>query len=178
MKARLTDMTGMKPVTVTFVTDETETAHELWDELNGADVELTVKKYSPKRSLRANAYMWLLITMLAAKLGMKKNEAYRELIKDIPLIVTEMSVADEALDALTKGWESNGLGWIVEYCGQNRFREGYSDVLLISGSSTFTSSQMASFIDAIINECKAQGISCDTEALRSLLEDDNEKHND
>ena len=55
------------------------------EELNGSKLNIELKKYSKKRSLDCNAYMWVLIQEIAEKLSTQdisitKEEIYRTLL--------------------------------------------------------------------------------------------------
>ena len=50
--------------------------------LKDIELDIQVKKHSTKRSKSQNAYMWELISQLADKLRIKKEDVYRSYIKD------------------------------------------------------------------------------------------------
>ena len=60
--------------------------------------ELTVEKKKRKRSLDANAYCWVLIGKLAAKLHLSMIEIYRDAIKNIGDNFETICVQDKAVD--------------------------------------------------------------------------------
>jgi hypothetical protein len=53
-------------------------------------------------------------------------------------------------------WQSKGLGWLTDkaYSGY----DGWTDVFLWYGSSTFDRRQMAKLIDLIVQDCKEYGV--------------------
>ena len=53
--------------------------------LKGKELIVKVASYSKRRSLSQNAYMWVLIGELSSKLGIPKEEVYRNYIKDYGL---------------------------------------------------------------------------------------------
>lgn len=119
--------------------------------------ELILQKKKKKRSLDANAYMWKLIDSLAKATGSDKITVYKNMLIDFPGITDNYIVDERAAEDFVKVWESQGTGWTVEEIPCSY--EGKVSFLAHKGSSAFTSEQMARFIDALIDECKAQGIS-------------------
>lgn len=156
MKGRLIDLTvgmdGKQRVTVALDGDMRET----FSELHAEDIEITVKKYRKKRSLDANAYTWVLIDKLAAKLSIPKADVYRELIRSIGGVSQTVCVMNKAADALIDGWKHNGLGWFAETFPSKI--DGCTNVILYFGSSTYDTKQMSDLIDHLVEACKVQGI--------------------
>ena len=68
MRGKLKDLTfgahGEQYITVTVTQD----FRSEYDALKGSDVDIQIKKFRKHRSLDANAYAWVLIDKLAAKL--------------------------------------------------------------------------------------------------------------
>nr|DAJ18307.1 MAG TPA: NinB protein [Myoviridae sp. ct5FH28] len=118
--------------------------------------ELTVEKKKRKRSLDANAYCWVLIGKLAAKLHLSMIDIYRDAIKNIGDNFETICVQDKAVDKLRDWWERNGLGWLTETF-PSKIPE-CTNVQLFYGSSAYDTAQMSRLIDNIVQECKAQGI--------------------
>lgn len=119
--------------------------------------EILLQKKKKKRSLDANAYMWKLIDSLAKATGSDKITVYKNMLIDFPGITSSYIVEEEAADDFIKVWTGQGIGWSVEEipCAY----EGKKSFLAHKGSSAFSSEEMARFIDALIDECKLQGIS-------------------
>ena len=136
------------------------------------DIEIKNKK---KRSLNANAYMWTLCDKLAAKLGSTKEDVYRIFVKDYS-IFDDVTVSVEAMDRLRKSWSAHGIGWFSEIVDD--IKETVFILRLYSGSSVYTKSEMSRLIDAIVEECKTQGIETMTpreiDNLLNLMEVNNE----
>lgn len=95
-----------------------------------------IKPHREKRSNRANAYAWELITQLAIKLStpdtpLTKEQVYRQYIGEIGNNSEDVEVSNgKAKELLKRTWQDKGLGWIVEDTGL-----GY--LTLYYGSSTF-----------------------------------------
>ena len=76
--------------------------------------DYAMTKAKKKRSLDANAYFFVLADKIAAATGIPKTEVYRHAIKEIGGNCDTVCVMEKAADALSDGWERNGLGWQTE----------------------------------------------------------------
>ena len=56
---------------------------DTYDKLNKFDVDVTVKKWHPKRTKDSNAMLWKICTEIANKIGSTKEEVYRAQIRDV-----------------------------------------------------------------------------------------------
>ena len=130
-----------------------------------------IKEYRERRSLDANAYMWVLVGKLSGKLGLPPEEIYRAAIRDVGDNYEVMPVRNDALERWKVIWQSNGLGWLCEEIGPSKLA-GYTNVRNFYGSSAYDKSQMSRLIDNIVQDCKAQGIETLTpEELARLTEE-------
>ena len=119
-----------------------------------------IKEYKEKRSLNANAYFWVLLTKLAAKLKIPKNELYRELIRGIGDNFFVMLVKTSEVKEAMQSWAHNGIGWVADDLGE--YDEEYSYVMFFKGSSTYNTQQMSTLIELVVAECEEQGIETKT----------------
>lgn len=142
------------------------------------DKELLVKisTYSKRRSLSQNAYMWVLIGELAAKLNTSKDDVYKTYIRDFG-VYEVLPIKAEAVERFKSVWTARGVGWVCEELGRPSKITGYVNVIAYYGSSTYTSAEMSRVIDAIIEDCKAQGISTMSLADIMLLRNENDASN-
>lgn len=122
----------------------------------GKTYVITVKEQRKKRSLSANAYAWTLIDKLTAYMSLPKEEIYRSYVKNIGGNMEHMRVEDRAVDTLCRVWNEKGIGWITETAPSGF--EGWTDVFLYYGSSTYDTATMSRLIDLIVQDCKAFGI--------------------
>lgn len=136
--------------------------------VDGKEYGVEIKEYKPKRSLDANAYAWVLIGKIAAKMCIPKTEVYRNAIKEIGGNSDTVCVMDKAVDALCKGWEHNGIGWVTETFPSKL--EGCTNVTMYYGSSTYDSRQMSRLIDNLIDDAKELGIETMTPRELARLE--------
>ena len=115
-----------------------------------------LKPFRHKRSLDANAYCWVLLDKLSVAMKRPKVELYRSFIPDIGGNCTAVTIPKQEAEALRRGWERDGLGWVTEE--MKCVYPGYTTVLFYTGSSDYDSAQMSRLIDLVVQECKAQGI--------------------
>lgn len=131
------------------------------EEFDGKDLKAEIKPFKAKRSLDANAYAWVLLDKLAKKLRMPKTEVYRNIIKDFG-VVDIVCVRDKRANKLIEAWAENGIGWIAETMPSKI--DGCTNVVLYYGTSSYDTEEMSVFVDAIVTECKEQGIETMTPA--------------
>lgn len=127
-----------------------------------------LKEYKPKRSLDANAYLWVLIHELSKKLNIDKEYIYKDAIKNIGSYEV-IPVRNDAVNKFRDAWSKNGLGWITETTPSKL--EGYTNILTYYGSSSYNTAEMSRLLNLIIQECEQLGIETRPEAeINSLLE--------
>ena len=132
--------------------------------------EAELKEHRQRRSLDANSYAWVLLGKLANKLGLPKEEVYREFIKDVGDNYEILPIRNDAVGRWISNWESKGIGWCCDILGESKL-DGYTNVITYYGSSTYDSLQMSRLIRLISEECKLQGIETMTQAEIALLMD-------
>ena len=147
---------------LTIETKDKNTLLAGFDELHEHEVVVEVKRYSPRRSLDANGFYWLLCGKLAEKTGVGMAEIYRSHVRNIGGNYEVYCGKTEAVEKLIKAWEKNGLGWIAETTPSKL--EGCTNAILYYGSSTYDSRQMSRLIDQMVQDCKEQGIQTETPA--------------
>lgn len=97
---------------VTLLLDTTNIEHiEKLSKLEKLTV--AIKKFFRKRSLDSNAYAWELLGKLQDKLHIKKEDIYRDLIKNIGSYEI-VPIKNEAVERFRQAWSKNGIGWITE----------------------------------------------------------------
>ena len=161
---------------LTIETKDKNTLLAGFDELHEHEVVADIKRYSPRRSLDANGFYWLLCGKLAEKTGVGMAEIYRSHVRNIGGNYEVYCGKTEAVEKLIKAWEKNGLGWIAETTPSKL--EGCTNAILYYGSSTYDSRQMSRLIDQMVQDCKEQGIQTETpaEIARMCEEWGNDNH--
>jgi len=138
------------------------------EELKEDKLSIEIKKYRNKRSLDANAYMWVLISKLEEKVNISKDVIYKDAIRNIG-VYEVIPVKNEAVERFIEAWTKNGLGWVCETTKSKL--KGYTNVLAYYGSSTYDTAEMSRLIDLIVQECKQLNIeTMSKEELDSLIE--------
>lgn len=129
--------------------------------------QFEVSEHKQKRSLDANAYMWVLLSKIQEKLKVPKEEIYRDLIQNIGSYEV-VPIKNEAVEKFRQAWSKNGLGWITDTTKSKL--EGYTNVLAYYGSSTYNTSEMSRLIELVIQECRQLEIETKSKTeIESLL---------
>ena len=121
---------------------------------------LNISRRKAKRSINANAYMWVLCDKIAEKLKTTKDEVYRKYIGEVG-VFRDLSISDDAVDTFIKAWGMHGVGWIAEKLDYGEIK-GYSTVRAYYGSSVYSSKQMSRLIDMVVEDAKEMGIEVKT----------------
>lgn len=128
------------------------------------DLAITMKRFTKKRSLDANAYYWRLTSQLAEAMHVSKNCMHnmnlrkygQHLIIDgqtVPVVIRDTDEAAEAtLEASTYHIKPTSQVKI----GNNG--KMYRTYTMMKGSSEYDSYEMAALIDGVVDDCKEVGI--------------------
>jgi hypothetical protein len=138
---------------ITFTVNE-QTALEQIDRIQSCErLSIEAKKHRKKRSLDANAYLWLLCTKIADVVKSSKEEIYEQMLqrygyfyKDDDGYITVTVKNEVDMSKISGHWKflkSNGK---------------FSSYLMIKGTSEYDTREMANFIDCVVTEAKELGI--------------------
>lgn len=148
--------TGGKILTflVEHITDE-----EL-DGLLNKTLRLIAKIWRTRKTPKQNAYAWELMTNLAYALRTTKEDVYERLLQENPLIATDQK-GDPVTITIRSDIDLKYLPghWTLYYKGEDNKFTAYR---LLKGLSAMDTAEANRFIDAIIDECKEQGVPTDT----------------
>lgn len=122
----------------------------------GKRYDAELKEHRENRSLDANAYCWVLLDKLASLLNTTKTELYLRYIKSVG-VFKDWTLTEEEAKTFCVAWSMIGTGWPTEAVdfdsdGDRKTIRAYY------GSSTYNTKQMSRLIDAIVADCKEQGI--------------------
>lgn len=147
------------------------------DKIKDKPLRISVKQWRDKRSLDANAYYWVLVAKLGDKLNLSKPHLHNILLrrygqpevidgKMIYLVLPDTDQgarkADEAETYHIKPTSEIKTG---------RNGERFRTYVMLRGSSTYNTEEMAHLIDGLVSECKEVGIETATpEELSRMLE--------
>jgi hypothetical protein len=109
-------------------------------------------KYRQKRSLDANAYLWVLLSKMAEVLKVDKWEVYLQMLGDYG-VFTHIIVKPSMVDKVKEEWRT------VKELGEVTVN-GKTGIQLqcYFGSSSYDTKEMAALIDGVVNEAKEMGI--------------------
>lgn len=157
-------------IEITFTTSKS--VLRAFDGLNDKPLTVTVKEYRQKRSLSQNAYLWVLLDKLGAKLNRSKEDIYKIYVKDYGVFEV-LPIRNDAVDRFIGNWSKNGIGWFCEDLGESKLN-GYTKLIAYYGSSTYNTAEMTRLIDAVIQDCEEQGIQAMPLSEFMLLQNDND----
>ena len=151
---------------LTLLFEPNEDFREAYEELKGCDkLSLEIKKYRTSRSLNANAYYWTLITKLATILQTSNAEMHNKMLRlcDYREIMDEKHVyvvIPETEEACKKVMQSQDY----HLAPTSEIKVGndgitYRTYVMLRGSHTYNTQEMARLIELLITECKDAGIS-------------------
>ena len=159
------DFLTKKPNLLLSINEQNELA-KCFSELGQCDkVSIKIDKHREKRSLDANAYMWVLCTKLAevrSKDGLKvtKEDIYRDEIRALNVYYDD-EIEPEKVKWRCAAWEEIGTGWITERVDFTA--DGNKEIIrFYYGSSRYNTKQMSKLIDNIVQDCQAVGIDTKT----------------
>ena len=122
---------------------------------------INLEKESKKRSLNANAYLWVLCDKIAKKVGATKETVYKKNVQEVG-VFDVVEVADgEPVAKFIERWERMGVGNIALPIGSSR--DGFTNIMAYYGSSNYDTKEMTILIDAVVDEAKSLGIETLTE---------------
>jgi hypothetical protein len=125
--------------------DEIKTATD-----NGKTLDVEIKPHRERRSLDANAYLWVLVGKIAEVLKTDKDAVYLMMLKRYGQY-TYVIVKPDAVERTMQAWR------LMEEVGKTKDGKGVQ-MLAYFGSSTYDSAEMARLIDGTVTEAKELGI--------------------
>ena len=115
-------------------------------------LRIEAKKYRNRRSLDANAYLWVLLQKIAEVLRTDKWSVYLQMLKRYGQF-TYIVVKPGAVEAVKKQWrECEEIGEI-DVNGTKAVQ-----MLCYYGSSTYDTKDFSILLDGVVSECKELGI--------------------
>lgn len=158
MKGKLLDLTFALNKKQRLTIEIDGDFREEFESLKSSDVSVEIKKFRERRSLNANAYAWVMIGKLAAKLHITPDEVYRQYIPDVADNFVIQPVREDMIERWNDIWCSDHIGRMTDDLGPCRKTEGYHNIRCYLGSSDYDTAQMSRLIELIVEDCKEQGI--------------------
>lgn len=121
------------------------------------ELDIRVKKHREKRSLNANAYLWVLLQKIAEATHTSKEEVYLAMLQRYSRAFTHIIVKEQAVNKMKELYRTCvDLGKV-----KVGSMEGHQ-LQVYYGSSTFDTKEMSVLLDGVISECHELGISTTT----------------
>lgn len=140
-------------ITITFTINERSAIFPEYEKVrNCPKLKIKVEKYREKRSLDANAYMWVQLQKMAEVIRSSKDEVYLQML-DKYGVFTHIIVKPKAVDRVKQEWRTvRDLGEVTV--------NGVTGIQLqiYYGSSTYDTKEMSVLIDGVVSECQELGI--------------------
>ena len=122
--------------------------------------DVDIHEPKQKRSLNANSYCWVLVTKIANKLRLNKNEVYVTMLERYG----QSQIVHVRSDIDIKGYFK-----YYKVVGES---DRFTHYQVMKGSSEYDTKEMSILIDGIVSECQDLGIETMTptelERLKSL----------
>lgn len=137
---------------ITFTAENKDILNNIEELKNIDKLDIQIKKHRNKRSLDANAYLWILLKKMADLLKTNKDDLYIEILNRYG-VFTHLIVKENVVDRVKQEWRlCKDLGQVTV--------NGKTGIQLqcYFGSSTYDSKEMSTLIDGLVSECKELGI--------------------
>ena len=157
---------NMKPEIVVSVTtrEPLNNLQELTDALaKDKLLDVEIKVHRNRRSLNANAYLWVILGQIAEVQGTTKDEVYLLMLERYGQF-TPVIVKPEAVERLKQEWRT--VRGIVR--GKIGKDEGVQ-LLCYYGSHTYDSREFSILLNGVIDEAKQIGIAVLSDSEKNLL---------
>lgn len=127
-----------------------------------------IEEYKEKRSLNANSYAWVLITQIANKLSISKEECYLRMLIDYGQSEMVSVISDIDVKGFFKYYKEFGKSklngkWFTHY-------------KVYKGTSEYNTKEMSIFIDGVVQEAQQLDIETKTpneiERLKRMWDND------
>lgn len=134
---------------ITFKVNEPNLAKIQSDKIKNCEkLSIRVVRFRNKRSLDANAYLWVLLDKMAEALNRDKWDIYLDMLGTYG-VFTHIIVKPHMVDKVKLEWRA------VKELGEVTVN-GTTGIQLqcYFGSSTYDTKEMSRLIDGVVNECK------------------------
>lgn len=136
--------------------DKHYSAVKFFEKYKDKELDIEVKQHREKRSLNANAYMWVLCGKIAEKLNITKEEVYRRNVKDVGVYYDD-EIEPENVKRRRTAWGLIGTGWFTERVDFTK--DGNKEIIrFYYGSSFYDSKQMSRLIDNVVQDAQSLDI--------------------
>lgn len=135
--------------------------------------DIEIKEHKNKRSLSQNAYLWKLINLLADKLNIARTTMYQAYVKEFGKYQI-VAINRNAYAEFERVWCASGLGNQCQIIEEKSTDKSFV-VMCFYGSSQYDTQEMSKLVDAVIQDCEAEGIPTLTKEEIMRLENENDR---
>lgn len=143
-----------------FLVTENRFLDAIIQKIKSGRYEFLLRRKKKKKSLSANAYMWVLCDEIARILQSTKDEVYKQAVANVGVFFP-LSCESAAFARARAVWESQGAGF---FCNITREQAGHTEFNAYVGSSQYTQEELSRLIEELVAEAENLGI--DTRASR------------
>lgn len=143
-----------------FLMTENRRLDGIIQKIKSGRYEFLLRRKKKKKSLSANAYMWVLCDEIARILQSTKDEVYKQAVANVGVFFP-LSCKSAAFARARAVWESQGAGF---FCNVTREQAGRTEFNAYVGSSQYTQEELSRLIEELVAEAENLGI--DTRASR------------
>ena len=126
-----------------------------------------IKEYREKRSLDANAYLWVLLDKLAEAIGGIKEDLYLDYVRQYG-IFRDFTMSEDEAKTFRHAWQMLGTGWPTEQVDYDTDDDRVV-IRAYYGTSQYNTKQMSRIINAVVNDCRDAGVETMTPAELARL---------
>jgi hypothetical protein len=161
------DFTGDYHITLIAPKEEQGNMEPLNELLNNEKLKVAkIDNKKKKRSLNANSYAWLIITEIANKLRISKEEVYLQMLKRYGQS-SVISIVSEAVPVFMKS-----VKYAEEFGKGTVNGKEFTHIKVYMGSSEMDSKQFSILLDGIVSECELLSIpTLEDLEIRRLIEE-------
>lgn len=139
---------------------------ENFNQLQGTELSIDIKKQRKRRSLNANNYCWALLEKLAAVLRTDKEAVYVEMLRRYGAGESYLDDNGNECKAVFSLREDIPPQLVCRYhqvIGSSELNgQTFIHYRALKGSSQYDTKEMSVFLDGIVSECQEVGIPTDT----------------
>lgn len=163
---------GLNEAQITLITKDKQAVNKLIEDSEKHALIADFKPLRAKRSLDANAYMWVLCDKIADVINNDKETVYRDAIKHVG-VFKDIAIVEDGAESFIDLWTEKGTGYFTETFDSKL--DGCKRIRLYYGSHKYDSKEMSRLIDYIVQEAKDLNIETlpptELERLRGACDD-------
>ena len=119
------------------------------DGLRESDLDIAIEKHRNKRSLNANAYLWVLCDKIAQKVGyISRDDVYIDMLKNYGRF-EDVLIRDDAARSFMRMCKYKEILYEMD---------GWTCIRVYQGSHEYNSKEMSILVDGVVAEAQELGI--------------------